>query len=224
MPIVPHDHESQPAFLERCIPFLIDEGTAKDPRQAAAICYRIYAQSRRNARAASFHERRAAQLEVRARGRKLEGYAATFGIEARIGEDFTEVIAPGAFARSLDGDIVALLDHDTAKLLARTRSKTLRLSEDDKGLAFSLDLPKTTAGNDVLALAERNDLGGMSFGFVATEDSWDGNRRTLRGVDLREISVVSTWPAYEGTVVDLRDEFIEKKLRLGLFRKYLETV
>jgi len=154
--------------------------------------------------AAATLERRAF-AELRAKGRKLEGYAATFGSVANIGT-FQERIAPGAFANSLSGDILALLDHDPGKVLGRSRTGTLRLSEDAQGLAFSLDVPDTSAGRDVLALAERGDLGGMSFGFLVPEggEQWDGNTRTLRSVDLHEISVVSAWPAYEGTEIALR--------------------
>src|SRR3546814_8215181 len=76
------------------------------------------------------------------------GYAATYGSEARLG-GFVETIAPGAFRSTLGGDILALLDHDAGKVLGRTRSGTLRLSEDSRGLAFSLDLPDTQAGRDV---------------------------------------------------------------------------
>jgi Escherichia/Staphylococcus phage prohead protease len=150
-------------------------------------------------------ERRSAALEVRAKGRRLEGYAALFGVEAHVG-DFTEIIAAGAFASSLSHDIVAMVDHDVAKVLARTRSKTLRLAEDTRGLAFDLDVPDTTHGRDVLTLAERGDLGGMSFGFIVAKNGevWDGTKRTLRAVDLREVSVVSAWPAYQGTVVNAR--------------------
>ena len=72
------------------------------------------------------------------------------------------------------GDVLALMDHDTAKVLARTRSKTLRLAEDTRGLAFDLDVPGTSVGNDVLALAERGDLGGMSFGFYVGKDGERG--------------------------------------------------
>ncbi len=117
-----------------------------------------------------------------------------------------ETISPGAFSASLraSGDILALVDHDPARVLARTRSGTLRLSEDANGLAFDLDLPDTQAGRDVLALAERGDLGGMSFGFTATDEDRDGDRRELRAVELFEISVVAAWPAYDGTIVNAR--------------------
>lgn len=152
-------------------------------------------------------ERRSALIELRAAGRRLEGYAATFGTEARIA-DFAETIAPGAFSASLatGGDILVLVDHDPTRLLARTRSGSLRLSEDSKGLAFEIDAPDTQPGRDVLALAERGDLGGMSFAFTVPPggDRWEGRKRELRAVNLREISVVSSWPAYAGTSVQAR--------------------
>lgn len=149
-------------------------------------------------------EQRAFQ-EVRSNGRRLEGYAATFGSEARLGR-VVETIAPGAFRSSLAGDVLALLDHDTGQVLGRTRSGTLRLTEDTRGLAFSLDLPDTAAGRDVQALAERGDLGGMSFGFTVPNggDRWQGERRTLVNVALKEISAVSAWPAYPDTELALR--------------------
>ncbi|TVM16685.1 HK97 family phage prohead protease [Oceanidesulfovibrio indonesiensis] len=160
--------------------------------------------------------------EYRAKGRKLEGYAATFNHEARIAH-FVEIIAPGAFSGSLTGrDILALVDHDPTRLLARTRSGSLRLAEDSHGLHFELAIPDTQPGRDVLALAERGDLGGMSFGFSVPEggERWTGNRRELRAVTLHEISVVSAWPAYDGTVVQAR----AKTPRLNIAKLYLETV
>lgn len=148
-----------------------------------------------------------AAIEVRAEGRKLIGYAATFGTEARIA-DFTEVVRKGAFAASLasGADILALADHDKKAVLARTKSGTLRLSEDERGLAFSIDVPDTSAGRDILALAARGDLGGMSFGFTVADggDVWSGDKRELRAVTLHEISVVQSFAAYGGTSVSVR--------------------
>jgi len=150
-------------------------------------------------------ERRAAELEICAKGRKLQGYAAVFGTRARV-SDFEEEIRSGAFAESLQtsGDILGLVDHDVSKLLARTRNGSLKLSEDSRGLAFEIELPKTTLANDILALAEARSLGGASLGFVAKRDEWKGSLRTLHNVDLREISIVSAWPAYPETSVSAR--------------------
>ena len=167
-------------------------------------------------------ERRlAASLEA-APGRKLIGYAAIFGQETRVA-GFTEVVRRGAFQGSLAGrDILALVDHDPARLLARTKSGTLRLEEDPKGLKFELDVPDTNEGRDLLTLAERGDLGGMSFGFTVPKggESWNGQRRELRAVVLHEISIVHSWPAYEGTSVEPR----MKAPRLAAARRFLETI
>ena len=165
-------------------------------------------------------ERRGQTSGVSASGRRLVGYAARFDAQTRIG-GFREVIRRGAFAKTLDRDILALVDHDPKQLLGRTRSGTLKLSEDASGLAFELELPSTRAADDVLALASRGDLGGMSFGFVATDDRWDGDLRELRAVELHEISVVQSWPAYEQTEVSLRNR---RPVTLDLRRLWLETV
>lgn len=168
-------------------------------------------------------ERRAA-LDVKASGRKLTGYVARFDSEARIGS-FTEVIRRGAFRASLDSgaDILALADHDPRAVLGRTRTGTLELREDADGLAFTLTLPDTQAGRDLAALAERGDLGGCSFGFTVKPDGehWEGNRRELRAVDLREVSIVQSWPAYPDTSVALRNR--QPESQLAVLRYWLET-
>ena len=141
-------------------------------------------------------------------GRKLAGYAAVFGRPAQIGS-FTETVRPGAFRATLAAgkDMLALLDHDPTRLLARTSNGTLRLSEDARGLAFELDLPDTTLGKDVLAMAEARLLGGVSFGFRVHKggDAWPtASARELHAVDLVEISVVQAFPAYADTSVTAR--------------------
>ena len=168
-------------------------------------------------------ERRGAAAGVTASGRTLSGYAATFNDPTAIG-GFTERIAPGAFSRSLASgrDVLALLDHRADVLLGRTRSGSLKLSEDAKGLRFELQLPNTAAARDVIALAERGDLGGMSFGFIATDEAWDGDTRELRGIELHEISVVQSWPAYQSTEVNLRSRPHQQGF-VDLNRVWLET-
>lgn len=172
-------------------------------------------------------ERRTGTLEIRAQGRRLEGYAAVFGTEARIGT-FTETIRSGAFSQTLasGSDVLALVDHDPGRVLARTRSGTLRLTQDTRGLGFSLDLPDTQAARDVLALAERGDLGGMSFGFQvpAGGDVWSGTKRELRAVDLFEISVVQAFPAYDGTVINARAKGMSAPMPLAVARFRLASL
>lgn len=162
---------------------------------------------------------------VTANSRKLTGYIAKFDSPTTIG-DFTEVIRRGAFAASLasGADILALADHDTSRVLGRTRSGTLTLSEDDTGLAFALELPDTQAGRDLAALAQRGDLGGCSFAFnvPAGGDHWNGNTRELRNVVLDEVSIVQSRPAYGATEVHLRS--LQPQSQVALLRYWLETV
>ncbi len=167
-----------------------------------------------------------AATEWRASGRRLEGYAARFGIETRIGT-FVEKIARGAFDKSLatGADVLALVDHDPKALLARTKSGTLHLRADADGLAFRIDLPTTSLANDVLALAERGDLGGMSFGFIVAKDGerWTGNTRELRAVNLAEISVIHSFAAYSGTSIAARAR-MATPARLAAARRFLATI
>jgi hypothetical protein len=148
-----------------------------------------------------------APIEVRDNSRTVAGYAAVFNSPTDIGGAFREQIAPGAFTKALTGDVRALFDHDTSMVLGRTKSGTLRLSEDSRGLAVEIDLPDTQLGRDLSASLARGDIDGMSFGFRVTDQEWDetGNTplRTIRGVELFEVSVV-TFPAYADTEVALR--------------------
>lgn len=183
-------------------------------------------------------ELRRAELRLESRGgaRRLVGYAARYGVVADIGA-FRERIAAGAFAKSVGegGDILALLDHDPSCVLGRTRSKTLRLEDDDKGLAFEIAVPDTSAGRDALTLAERGDLGGASIGFFVEEEARDGEIRVVKRAQLLEISVVSAWPAYAETSVEARRGFSTDRPRgnlrpasptprLDALRRYLETL
>jgi HK97 family phage prohead protease len=171
---------------------------------------------------ANIETRRAASLELSASGRTLEGYAAVFGQETRI-RDFQEVVMPGAFAASLGRDVLALVDHDPAKVLARTRSGTLQLREDAKGLHFAVALADTTLARDVLEMVKRGDMGGCSFGFTVAPggEKRQGKRRELRAVNLVEISIVSAWPAYAGTSVQARAKLPPKAMAL---QRYLDAL
>ena len=157
-------------------------------------------------------ERRASALgvETRADGdskKTLVGYAALFNSDTQIGDWFIERIAPGAFDEAIKGDVRALIDHDTGRVIGRTKSKTLRLKTDDKGLGVEIVVPDTVDGRDLLTLVERGDISGMSFGFRVTKQEWDetGNIpvRTILEVELFEVSAVA-FPAYEDTEIGAR--------------------
>ena len=150
------------------------------------------------------------------------GHAAVFDQRTSIGNPlswgFYEQIAPGAFTKTIqEADVRFLIDHDPSLLLARTKSGTLRLSEDKAGLVADADLAPTTYGRDLAILLERGDVSQMSFGFQVPKgkDDWtieqvetddgtvDVEVRTIREAKLFDVSVV-TFPAYEGTDAKLR--------------------
>lgn len=45
----PKDGESQKDFVSRCIPIVMGDGTAKDNKQAVAVCYSMYAEAKKEA-------------------------------------------------------------------------------------------------------------------------------------------------------------------------------
>lgn len=142
------------------------------------------------------------------------GHAATFNQRYAIGDPrswgFWEVVAPGAFRAALErpDDVFALWHHDSAQILGRLRSGTLRLVEDAVGLAVENDLPDTSLGRDAAVLMDRGDVSAMSFGFLTKSDRWDENpdgttTRTILDVELFDVSPVS-FPANPNTDIALR--------------------
>lgn len=155
----------------------------------------------------------------------LVGHAAVYDSETVLYDGrmvlLREVVRRGAFARAIrEGqDVTANMDHDDAILLGRTTSGTVRLREDDVGLAVEVDLPDTAAGRDVATLVRRGDLRGMSFAFRPAPG---GEKRTITtlpdgrddvfdevlDVDLFDVSVVAR-PAYEATDLAVRAAALE---------------
>jgi hypothetical protein len=140
--------------------------------------------------------------------RTIKGHAAVFNRVAD-GGWFREKVAPGAFKDSIGKDDVrALWNHDPNFVLGRNTAGTLRLSEDEKGLAIEIDPPDTQSARDLLVSIERGDVSQMSFGFSTIKDSWertDGDKdiRTLEKVQLWDVSPV-TFPFYKDTDVAVR--------------------
>ena len=141
---------------------------------------------------------------------KIAGYASVFNEETVIGGMFREVIKPGAFTRAIkEGDDVrALWNHDPNYVLGRTKSGTLTLNEDRKGLWIEIDPPNTQFAHDLMESISRGDVDSMSFAFTADDEAWNEKKdelplREIKATTLYDISAV-TYPAYEGTSVGLR--------------------
>lgn len=154
-------------------------------------------------------EHRTATLERT--GDKLGGYAAVYDAPSHPlvvrglngGKPFVERVSKGAFDRSLSQNVQLLVGHDRRELIANSRSGLLKLDSDERGLAFEVSLPDTQRARDVRAMVEAGILSEMSFGFFVRSDSWNGSERTLKEVDLREVSIVENG-AYPQTHAEAR--------------------
>lgn len=159
-------------------------------------------------------EQRTMNLQIRnsdIENRTISGYAAVFGesytqLCDRWGDTFFEKISPGAFTKTLsDGnDKFMLINHDWNKVVGRTNSN-LTLSQDDTGLAFTLEVPNTVDGNDLLENVRLGLIKGCSFGFniVNQECNWDDDYnfyRNITEVELLEITATPI-PAYSDTTI-----------------------
>jgi HK97 family phage prohead protease len=139
---------------------------------------------------------------------RVSGYAAVFGEETNIGGMFTEEIQRGAFVDAIGrDDVVFLINHDGLPL-ARTRSGTLTLREDDHGLYMEAMLdPSDPDVRSILPKMKRGDLDKMSFAFIPTRQEWDDSsetpKRMIQEAQLFDVSIVTT-PAYSGTEIGLR--------------------
>jgi HK97 family phage prohead protease len=141
----------------------------------------------------------------------IAGYAVRFNSLSLDLGGFKEKIAPGAFTQSLkdNPDVQILYAHDDSKILGRVSSGTATVTQDDKGVRFTCELPDTSTARDLVSLMKRQDISQMSFGFGVPEggDDWaDVGGQIIRTVNtaiLYELSVVGS-PAYEATSVSLR--------------------
>lgn len=127
---------------------------------------------------------------------RFTGYASVTERAYEVG-DFEETIARGAFKRTLseNPDVVLLLNHDGLPL-ARTKSGTLTLSEDARGLRVDADLnPADPDVQRVKPKLERGDVDEMSFAFRATSQDWneDYTQRRITGATIHrgDVSIVT---------------------------------
>jgi len=128
----------------------------------------------------------------------FSGYGAVFGNV----DSYGDVIAPGAFAKSLatqyseGSQPLMFLNHDAFGSLPIGR--WTEMAEDGHGLKVHGELLDTQMGRDTYTALKAGAINGLSIGFrpieFATRSKPDEPRRTLKAVDLIEVSVV-TLPA-----------------------------
>ena len=166
-------------------------------------------------------ERRHGHGSVRAKGdRKLGGLGIPFDVLSEDLGGFRERIAPGAFTDSIEqDDIRSLFNHDSSFVLGRKSAGTLRLSEDERGISYEVDVPDTQWAKDLTESIRRGDIRENSFAFFVNGDAGDtwvqtetGLERTVTHATLKELGP-QPFPAYTQSTVDVRS--IEAVLERG---------
>lgn len=138
----------------------------------------------------------------------INGYFAVFNSNYQLWDGATESVDSHAFDGVLDSDIRCLIDHDTRLVLGRTKSGTLSLKVDDKGLWGEVEINESDQdAMNLYARVQRGDVDQCSFGFEITSEDYAESENavhwTIKSVNLYEVSVV-TFPAYEDTQVSAR--------------------
>ena len=155
-------------------------------------------------------------------GGSVTGYAATFD---RIPDSYGDVIAPGAFTKSLerwaalkaDGKYIPLLYGHSTDDPAYNIGRVIEATEDDKGLRvvaeFDADNEKAQY---VRKLVQEGRLYQFSFaysvndaGTVELEDG--GEAYELRDVELYEVSLVQIPANQRAVVTDIKSAPVEEK-------------
>lgn len=118
---------------------------------------------------------------------------------------FVERVRAGTFDKAIKRGTPIELRFNHDKIIGNTTSN-LELYEDNIGLYARAIISDT----EVIEKAQRGELRGWSFGFIAEGETWDKegelDRRTLEDIDLKEVSILDKTPAYFGTSVEVRGE------------------
>jgi HK97 family phage prohead protease len=149
---------------------------------------------------------------------KLTGYASVTGAPYELSDHlgtFTETIAPGAFRDTLaaNADVQLKVDHSGVSM-ARTRSGTMKLAEDQTGLHVEARIdPKRPDVKILRSALESGDVDEWSFAFRVSPggDNWSDDYQTRRitalSLHLGDVSVCNRGAnPHTGGLIDLRNK------------------
>ncbi|HMM74871.1 MAG TPA: HK97 family phage prohead protease [Gammaproteobacteria bacterium] len=150
------------------------------------------------------------------------------GIAVRLGTAIDtaygrEILAPGAFRNGVVGSVAALWSE---RVLGRVRASTMRVSEINGQLRYSIDLPATQFAADLVNLVETGAVRGVDIGMAVLEDAWsteNGVRiRTVKRAQLRALVVTPFERPGSTVAVQAVDASRSAHWRTDLRRRRLE--
>jgi len=114
-----------------------------------------------------------------------------------------DIIRKGAYQKTIkeNGERVKYLyQHDMMQPIGKMKE----LYEDDKGLVFVAEIPKTQLGNDVMELMKAGVITENSVGIMPIVKENKGDYRELREVKLYEISAVTLAANDQAKILDVK--------------------
>ena len=142
----------------------------------------------------------------------VKGYGSIFG---NIDSD-GDIITKGAYTKTISENgnrVKYLYQHQMDKPLG----KMVNLYEDEKGLMFEAEIPKTQLGKDVLELMKAGVITENSVGILPLQkegcpDGMENCYRKLTEVKLYEISAVTLAANDEAMILDVKGNFDKEKV------------
>jgi HK97 family phage prohead protease/HK97 family phage major capsid protein len=143
-------------------------------------------------------ETRSFEVRLDAETREVVGLAVPYGQVADIGGVYREQFVPGAI-RSVE-DVKLFWQH------SEPIGKILEGRDTESGFEIRARISNTPRGNEAYELLKDNVINKFSVGFMAVEQTREGDLVTRTLVDLKEVSLVS-FPAFAGaSVSEVREE------------------
>jgi HK97 family phage prohead protease/HK97 family phage major capsid protein len=143
-------------------------------------------------------ETRSFEVRLEADTREVVGLAVPYGQVADIGGVYREQFVPGAI-RSVE-DVKLFWQH------SEPIGKILEGRDTEAGFEIRAMISDTPRGNEAYTLLRDGVINKFSVGFMAVEQTREGDLVTRTLVDLREVSLVS-FPAFTGaSVSEVREE------------------
>ncbi|QDP48842.1 MAG: putative prohead protease [Prokaryotic dsDNA virus sp.] len=153
----------------------------------------------------------------------VKGYGSIFG---NIDSD-GDIITKGAYTKTISENgnrVKYLYQHQMDKPLG----KMVNLYEDEKGLMFEAEIPKTQLGKDVLELMKAGVITENSVGILPMQkegcpDGMENCYRKLTEVKLYEISAVTLAANDEAMILDVKGNFDKEKV-LGRYDNLVKLI
>tara|TARA_R100000654_G_scaffold39157_1_gene64894 strand:+ start:1200 stop:1910 length:711 start_codon:yes stop_codon:yes gene_type:complete len=133
----------------------------------------------------------------------VKGYGSVFGNK----DSDNDIIEKGAYKRTIKNNgsrVKYLYQHDITKPIGKMKE----LYEDEKGLVFVAEVPKTTFGNEVLELMKYGVIDENSVGIMPVKkDYGEDGVRMIKEVKLYEISAVTIAANDEAKILEVKGHY-----------------